>query len=55
MKHTILKTLSSATVVAALWVCSMASAQTDMLPSWNDGAAKQSILDTRGTEGLHEG
>jgi hypothetical protein len=45
MKHSILRSLSCTVVVAALTVGSFANAQTDPLPSWNDGVAKQAIVD----------
>src|SRR6188768_2696041 len=44
MKHTIIKRIMLATVFF-LSACAQAYAQTDPLPSWNDGAAKKAILE----------
>jgi phosphoglycolate phosphatase-like HAD superfamily hydrolase len=44
MLRAVVKTMIWALVVAAI-ICPPARAQTDPLPSWNDGAAKKSITD----------
>jgi phosphoserine phosphatase len=45
IRHTRLISVAAATLCAILLAGTRASAQTDPLPSWNDGPAKQAIVD----------